>query len=219
MNLLTIIAVAYLAIVIARAAMRGFLKTLFSVMFLVLVIATTMIFSKPMTDLFRGSENLQTFFSAKSQQFIDNGGAGRTSLGRDSSAGDVANAVVDLALGIAGVGSIEAGELTDYLMTVTATAVTFILSCIAWLIIQIVISRMKKVRAVNALDHILGVPLGAAKGILYIWVALGVVSLLSFTRVGIALAAQVEASPMLKFLYEHNLLAEGIRNLIMGALH
>ncbi len=217
MNLLTIITAAFLLIVIIRACMRGFLRTLFSMMFLVLVILTTMLITPRMTDLFRGSENLQTYFHAKSADFIERGG-GQTSIGRGSSAGDVATAVIDLALGIAGMRSISADQMTDYLMSLAATVTTFILSCILWLIVEIVLGRMRSHRVVRMADHVMGIPLGALQGILIVWVALGAVSLLSFTRMGVRLAEQVQASPLLRFLYQNNLLAKGIKDVITRSI-
>ena len=215
MNLLTIIVAAYLLIVILRAFMKGFLGTLFSMMFLILVILTTSIAAPKMTDLFRGSENLQTYFRAKSIEFQENG-RNRQGFEGASSAGQMADAVVGLALSIAGVGEIEADRMTDYLMRLSAIVTTFILSAVVWLIIEIILSRMRKHKVVKALDHILGIPLGALKGILFVWVALGLISIISFTRFGESLAQQVHASPFLTFLYENNLLAMGIKRLIVG---
>ena len=217
MNLLTIITAAFLLIVIIRACMRGFLKTLFSMMFLVMVILTTMMFTPRMTKLFRESENLQAYFHAKSTEYIERGG-GHTSIGRNASAGDVAAAVTDLALGLAGMRSIDADQMTDYLMSLAATVTTFILSCIVWLLIEIVVGRFRKHKAVKMADHIMGIPLGALRGILIVWVGLGAISLLSFTRVGVSLAEQVQASPFLRFLYENNLLAQGIKDMITRSL-
>ncbi len=218
MNLLTIVTVAYLLITVIRAGIRGFLKTLFSMMFLVLVIVTTLIFTPSMTKLFRGSENLQTYFYQKSEDFIEYGGTTGSASG-SSAAGKVANRMVDLALSIAGVNAIEADQMTDYLMRIAATAATFILSCIVWLIIEIVIGRIRaRGGAVSALDHAMGVPLGLAKGVFFVWLGLGLISLLSFSRFGVALAAQVRSSALLRYLYDHNLLAEGIRRLIIGYL-
>ena len=218
MNLLTVVVTAYLAIVILRSFLRGFSKTLFSMLFLVLVIGTTAVLAPQMTKLFQGSENLQEFFQAKSAQFIESGGSASVSVGRDASAGDVASAAVNLALGVAGVGSIEAGGLTDYLMNVSATVTTFVLACIFWLIVEIVLARMRKDKAVRTIDHVLGIPLGAVRGILSVWVVLGLISLLSFTGPGRSLAAQVAESPFLLYLYENNLLAKGIRTLVIGGL-
>ena len=214
MNLLTIIVIAYLAIVIIRAFMKGFLGTLFSMMFLVLVILTTSLVTPKMKELFKGSENLQGYFTKKSVEFVENGGA-RTGFDGVTNAGEAAEAAVGLALSIAGVNAIEADQMTDYLMGLCAAVTTFILSAIAWLIIYIIFTRMKKHKAVKALDHILGIPLGAFRGVIFVWIVLGLISVLSFTRIGVSAAEQVSASPFLTFLYENNLLAMGIRKLLI----
>lgn len=218
MNVLTIVTLVYLAIVIIRAYIKGFTGTIFSMLFLVLVIGTTAVAAPHMTELFKGSENLQEFYGRKSREFVERGGAGSISIGRDASPGAVASAAVNLALGVAGVNRIGVEDLTAYLMSISATAVTFILAAVGWFIISIILGRIRKIRGIGMVDHLLGIPLGAAKGLLFVWLVLGVISLISFTGPGIKLAAQVAESPVLTFLYNNNLLAMGFRRIVMGGM-
>ena len=221
MDAVTVITALYLLVMVIRGYRRGLAGSLFSMIFLVLVIATTAAASPSMTKLFQGSEHVTAYFDKKCRQIAEENeydDPDSMRFGRDASSGDVAATAIRLALGIAGVNAISVSDMRDFLIKMTATIAAFVVSFILWLIVRIMIGRLKKVKGIGTLDRLLGIPLGGLQGLITIWVILTFISMISFTGVGARLAGIVRKSPLLYYLSSCNLISYFVGKFVVSAL-
>ena len=61
---------------------------------------------------------------------------------------------------------------------------------------------------IGTLNRIGGICIGCVQGILWVWVIFLVITILCNTQVGIYLQGQIQADPILTWIYDHNLLTE-----------
>ena len=228
MNLLTIIVCIYLAIAMARGFYRGFLRTMFSMLFLVIVIVLTMLLTPLMSRLLADSREVTNFYTENSAKFLETyvQSDGSVDLSNISIAGEsiaetpfrLAAAVLSSLLSAAGVRSVVLERLVGFEIGMTATLVTFLLVFIGVLILRIILGRTTRNRGVRALDRVLGLPLGLARGLVVVWIILGLINLLAFVPLISGAARQVAESPLLSWLNSHNVIMQGIAILIAGIL-
>lgn len=88
--------------------------------------------------------------------------------------------------------------------------VVLIVTRIALAIVDGVLGLASKLPLIGQADALLGIFAGAAKGVIYVWVAMTVIALLTFTGANTELIALVNESELLGWFYDNNL--------ILGAL-
>ena len=229
LNILTLIVCGYLLIAAIRGCVRGCLRTVLSMVFLLVVIVLTLLLTPFVSKVVAGSHYVQTFFSEKREQFLSvyMNGNGSVDLSTLSIAGQsirespfrAAAAILSILLSAAGVESVVAEKLVSFMIGVTATVLTFFLVFFILGILRFVFGRsVRKRRGVSALDHALGLPIGLARGLVVVWIFLGVVNLLAFMPQLSWVARQITASPILSWLNGHNLIVRGLTAVIAGML-
>lgn len=206
MNLLTIIILAILAIAAVRGLIRGAIKCILSMAFLVIVIGAGVFVTPHVADYIKGSRNVTSFFNEKCDAVL----SGAVDLTQNPVV--QSNPVLREALSSALEGSVgneavraEVTEkVTDFLISVTAGAVTFLLAMIVWAVIQVVINVTLQAGSRSAANHILGIPFGLAGGLVTVWLILTVLTVLAGTGIASELTEQFRESRILVFLNRYN---------------
>ena len=228
MNILTIIVVVFLVIVTVRGFVRGFSRSILSLLFLILAIVLTMVLTPFMSRLISESRHIQDFFTSKSAQFLDlyMKADGTVDLSSVQIAGQslaetpfqAAAIVLNYILSLSGVRAVVLGKLVAFENGVAATVVTGLLVFVILLIVKFIHGRIGKGGTVSTLDHVMGGPFGLARGLIVVWLVLGVINMLAFLPGMSGVAMQIRESPILSFLNRYNLVMKGLSLLVARAL-
>lgn len=228
MNILTIIVLVFLTITTVRGFVRGFSRTILSMVFLILAIVLTMVLTPFMSRLISESQHIQEFFTTKSAQFLDlyMRADGTVDLSSVKIAGQsladtpfqAAAVILNYLLSLSGVRSVVLEKLVAFENGVAATVVTGILVFVIILIVKFIHGRVGKKGAISTVDHVLGGPLGLARGLVVVWIVLGIINILAFMPAMSGVAMQIRESPILIFLNKYNLVMKGLSVLIARAL-
>ncbi|MDO4620964.1 MAG: CvpA family protein [Lachnospiraceae bacterium] len=219
MNILTVIVAAYLLFTVFRAVRKGFFRSIFSMVFLWVVILAMLVMTPFVKTQFEQSEYVSGYVERQSAAVIAasgmNGGT-VPSLTQASSPDEIAAVILALAVSTDSVKSAAADQISDVIITIFAAVATFVIALILGFVLQFIVGRLIKAGHVSMLDHVLGFPLGLAKALLVVWLWFGVIELLSFTAPFTGLLAQIRQSPFLTLLADHNLLSAALTGLIKG---
>ena len=228
MNLLTIIVCVYLGIAMLRGALRGFKRTVLSMLFLVVVIAVTLALTPVVSKVISGSQYVQTFFAEKTDTFLSAymSSDGTVDLSSLSIAGQsirespfrAAAAILGILLSASGVTSVVAEKLISFMIGVMAMIVTFVIVFVVILLFRIIVIRPPRKKSSRTVDHLLGIPVGLVRGLIVVWIILGLINLLAFLPVVSKAAVQVAGSPILSYLNSHNIIVRGVTAVIAGLL-
>ena len=126
--------------------------------------------------------------------------------------------VLNYLLSLSGVRSVVLGKLVAFENGVAATVVTGLLVFVILLIVKFIHGRIGKGGTVSTLDHVMGGPFGLARGLIVVWLVLGVINMLAFLPGVSGVAMQIRESPILSFLNRYNLVMKGLSLLVARAL-
>lgn len=108
----------------------------------------------------------------------------------------------------------------NYLADMILNSVGFvILFALVYIVIRLVVGWLDliaKLPIISGINKIAGALLGGIQGLFFIWILSLLLMACSGTPWGISLIRQVEASPWLSFLYEHNFLNAVVVSVIHG---
>lgn len=210
MNILTIIVVVYLFLCMLRGLRRGLVKTVFSLFFFILVMATTALLTPSVNKLIHGSKNVTEFAEKQAENFIDN-----QAKKADGTNGDLALAIVGSALQVNGIKTVAAEKITDVILDLISFTAALVFSIIIWVIIEAILNHMMKGRFLGPVNRALGLFAGLFKGLLLVWVIFSLISVLQFTDFGGSLAEQIRESPILTFINRYNFVYRLVSDLIL----
>lgn len=120
--------------------------------------------------------------------------------------------------------SLGVDKFSDYLAGYLAYSITngvgFLLSFIlATIIIKVILYAVNVLTAlpgINLINAVGGLLLGAAQGILWIWVFFIIITVLCNTQIGRMLIQAVEGDAILSYLYDKNVLLQVILSVVAG---
>ena len=228
MNTLTMVVFAYLAVCMARGFFRGFLRTFFSMVSVVLVIVTGFVISPYVNHVVGESMHVREYCEEKSGDLIDailaGEYAGDSPFGSalfGDEPGESENGTAG-ALGAAAGYAAEALGLRDIItekvintvVGVISMAATYLIASLFWFLAQLWMTRRLRGRGARLFDRVLGMPLGLLRGFLVVWIVFGFISVASFTEAGGALLDQIRESPYLSAIYSLNPLESGLWTLL-----
>lgn len=111
--------------------------------------------------------------------------------------------------------------VSDYLTVTLVNGLSFLLS---WLLVRILIRAavallniLTMLPVVHGVNKISGAVLGAAKGVLFLWIALLVITVLCSTEIGKQAMALVGKDYFLSFLYSHDFLVNVFMSVFYGS--
>lgn len=87
-----------------------------------------------------------------------------------------------------------------------ALVVVLVITRLIIFVIDKVLGLASKLPLIGPTDKMLGLAAGAVKGLIYCWIVLAVVAMLTLTGTNTELIAMVNASPFLTWLYENNII-------------
>lgn len=88
--------------------------------------------------------------------------------------------------------------------------ISFVVATILMYMILHALDMLTSLPVIGTLNRIGGTSIGCAQGLLWIWVIFLIITILCDTQVGIYLQGQIQADPILAWMYDHNLLMEVI---------
>ena len=206
MNLLTIIILAILVIAAIRGLIRGAVKCILSLAFLVVIIGAGIFVTPHVADYIKGSRNVTQFFNEKCDAVLS-GAVDLTQNPVIQSNPVLSQALTSALEGSVGNETVRAEvteKVTDFLINVTAGAATFLLAMVLWVIIQIIVNVTLEAGSRSAANHILGIPFGLAGGLVTVWLILTVLTVLAGTGIATELTDQFRESRILVFLNQYN---------------
>lgn len=106
------------------------------------------------------------------------------------------------------------GYLADTVLKAAVFVVMFLLVYLALKIVVIWLDLIAKLPIISGINKIAGAILGGAEAMIFIWILCIVLTVFSWTELGNAALAQVDASPWLSWIYDHNMLANFVLGLI-----
>lgn len=98
-------------------------------------------------------------------------------------------------------------KLTEASLTALSFVITFGLVTLALTLIFKGLDLASKLPVINSMNKLGGIALGALEGLLIVWIAIGIVSLISVTPFGAKVVEQIQANKFLKVLYENNIVS------------
>lgn len=212
MNILTIIVVIYLLLCMLRGLRRGLVKTVFSLIFFILVMTTAAALTPPINNLIHGSKNVTEFAEKQAEDFID-GQIKKSDKSEES--GDLALAIVGSALQVNGVKTVAAEKIADVILDLIGFAAALAVSIIIWVVIEAIVNHLMKRSFLGPVNRALGLVAGLFKGLLLVWVIFSLASVFQFTDLGGSLVTQIRESPLLTFINRYNFVYRVISDLIL----
>lgn len=216
MNILTIIILAVFALCVFSGYKKGFLKTAFSLVSWILVLVLCNFAAPIVTDLLVQNTDVevivQTTVETEMLAAIEQMGEGYDISGLEAALpaelktlllGDK-ESVMELFL--SSTAPMDISPVVDGIVGVLGFVVTVILLRIAMVIVEFVIGIVGKLPLIGPMDKLLGIACGGAKGLIWCWVILAVVSVLALTGTNTELAAYIAQSELLTWLQDNNLL-------------
>ncbi len=94
-----------------------------------------------------------------------------------------------------------------YILRALAVLTAYLIAKVICIIVKIILTVLTENALIRTPVHIAGALLGLAEAVMYIWVALYGIRILSVTDIGAVMAAQVRSSTLLSYLDENNMLA------------
>lgn len=122
------------------------------------------------------------------------------------------NSAIYSELGVDSFPQYVAAFISRMVLNLLSFLVTFLLAIIIVKALMFAVNIIGELPVLGLINHIGGAVLGLVLGLVIIWVAFLVVSLLYATSVGMSMFEMIEQSPILTFLYENN----PIMNRLMG---
>ena len=228
MSKLLIVFLILWAVILFRSVRRGFIRTILSfILFIVFIVGVK--YLTPVTNqTMSESSNMQNWAQEKCEDYV------RGQLGKKSSEATIAFAGI---LGIENTDSlgtaegiinqlltsdetvtIIASKLTPFLIWIVSLLLTAVILMAALIIFSILISRAVKRSAFAEIDKVLGVVPGVLKCLLWAWIVLLIIRIVSLFGLANNVTTDIENSQILTFLYKNNPLAvmaiKTIENLI-----
>ncbi len=109
---------------------------------------------------------------------------------------------------------VAAETVTQYALRILAVLTAYVIAKVICTIVKIALVVLTENKLIRTPVHMAGAVLGAAEGVMYIWVALYGIRMLALTDIGAIMVAEVHASPFLSALDQNNMLAGFFENML-----
>lgn len=106
------------------------------------------------------------------------------------------------------------GYLADTVLKAAVFIVLFVIVYLALKVLVVWLDLIAKLPILSGINKMAGAALGGVQALIFIWIMCIVLTIFSRTEIGQMMYAQVNASPWLSWLYDHNMLA----NLVLGVI-
>lgn len=225
--IVTIIVIAFLVFFLIKGLRKGFLRILFTTFSVIVTIALSALFTQPLADFLEKStfvgptvegwvseyvdsrlEDLSQKLSAESEDLFINALALPEFIKSNIRLDNTLEKYRDL--GVATFSEYITAQLTR----VSIRAIAFVLLAIViYIFLRIIFSILRviqKIPILRGINRLLGGILGLAEGLLIIWGICIIIIIFSGTSFGTSCMEVIQASKILTYIYDHNLLVKAI---------
>lgn len=108
--------------------------------------------------------------------------------------------------------------LADMIIKIIVFILLFLVVFILLHVVVVWLDLIARLPILSGLNKIAGAVLGGTVALIFLWIACLVFTVLSGTEAGAAVMKQIDASPWLSWLYDHNMLLYFVVGLIRGTL-
>ncbi|MDO5425168.1 MAG: CvpA family protein [Eubacteriales bacterium] len=219
-NLLTVIVLLIILLDAVRGYRRGFIKTLTSMVFLILTLVLVYFTTPYVRDFLKEHTEVYTYVEERCEALVGSAGEERLSdttaqeqyieslklpeflkeqLIENNNQENYAAMAVDSFL------EYLAGFLANVILTILVYVVTFLLVRIVLSVAVFALSALAELPVLHSLNRILGFVLGAAQGVVFVWLVFLVLTMLTGFEGGRKLLNMIYESDVLCYLYDTNI--------------
>lgn len=217
MNWLLIVVVLFLAIYIYRGYHNGFIKTVFSIVAVAIALIVASIGSPLLCNALQSNETIYSYVNEKVENTLKideqvNGKSEQVEIIehlplpesiRDSL---IENNYVDMYsnLSVQNFSGYVSAYVARMIFNAISYTIVFIVALLAVRIVANILDVISKLPLLNGINKMGGLVVGLAHGLIILWVWCIVLTIFSGTNVGKVLFEQINASPVLSFIYNNN---------------
>lgn len=117
-------------------------------------------------------------------------------------------------MGVEFFGDYIGGYLADMILKAVTFILLFLAIYLSLKILVIWLDLVAKLPIISGINKTAGAILGGIEAIVFIWIACIVLTIFSRTQLGSAVLAEIDASPWLSWIYDHNIVADFVLGLI-----
>lgn len=110
------------------------------------------------------------------------------------------------------------GYLADTIIRILAFVLLFLIIFVLLHVLVAWLDLIARLPILSGLNKIAGAVIGLAEGLAFVWIACLVFTLMSGTETGLSIMRQVDASPWLSWIYDHNVLSYVVVGLVRTVL-
>jgi len=191
MNILVMIFLVLWAVVLLRSVFRGFMRTVISIILLILFIVFVRAAAPGLTEFAGNNEAVSRWAVSISRDIIEK-------QIEDAADSEIPDIIVDTVVDPA------AREMAQPIIKVIGVLAAAVAGLIAVWIIGAVIRRLAGHREYRGVDHVLGLIPGFIKAVLYSWALLAVLEIIIGIGAGDGIAAMIADSAFLTAIRETN---------------
>ena len=212
MNWLLIGIVLVWAFFIAHGYTKGMLRMIFSLISWIVMLAVSLWINPYVSDFIIQNTQIDEEFEAEckvtlSEMVKEAGGEINLNLPEPLEKAIFGEEnIADVLLENTGVYDEVAHRITVFAMKGIAFFTSMIILSIVLIIIYMMIRVVEKAPVISQMNHLLGMALGAVKGLVFLWVVFFIVAMNTTTAIGTTLIPLINESAFLKFMYENNML-------------
>ena len=222
MNILLIVALAVFALSAIVGYRKGFLKTVFALVSWVIVLIVCQIATPVVTEALVANTEIEVIVQETVEKEM------LEALEQAVDGTDISEfeatlpaELKELILGdhesfeelLLDSANLDVTPLVNGIIGMLGFVVTAIAVKIALVVVGATLGIISKLPIIGPMDKLLGLACGAGQGIIWVWVILAVVSVLSFTGTNTELATYVAESELLTWLQDNNVLLNLIMNM------
>lgn len=232
-NWLSIAVGIYLAGMILYGHYRGFIRLAVSAAALILTLAVVHTTAPAVSDFLKENETIRTAFENSMQKAAgiedmtesEEPSQQRLAIENMDFPEQMKNALLEnnnsevyQILGVETFTQYVSSYLSNAIINMIAFLLVFVVTFTALRILTVWLDLVARLPILAGTNQIAGAILGGAEGLLFLWILCLFVTVLAATDLGKLLLHQIENSVWLSFLYNHNLLAELVMNVVKNLL-
>ena len=199
MNLLEIIVIITMALCVIIGYCRGFLKTVYSIAAWIFILVCVSLITPHLTNFLEEHTGLKDSIQEKCADYME-------------SISDSEELPIGGLLTESGVYDELAGQMAPFIIEGISFFVVMLIISIVTFSVSHMMNFVSKIPLIQGPDKILGAAFGSLKGLVFVWLLLYIISVSAASELGAKYMGYIKDSPLLTFLFDHNILVEMILN-------
>lgn len=199
MNLLEIIVIITMALCVIIGYCRGFLKTVYSIAAWIFILVCVSLITPHLTNFLEEHTGLKDSIQEKCADYME-------------SISDSEELPIGGLLTESGVYDELAGQMAHFIIEGISFFVVMLIISIVTFSVSHMMNFVSKIPLIQGPDKILGAAFGSLKGLVFVWLLLYIISVSAASELGAKYMGYIKDSPLLTFLFDHNILVEMILN-------